>query len=181
MALTALTSMAASPAHAALSINLNGPNATFGNSSVFCSIERPCNFTDTITFTTDAPFRLVSASIVTIAVGGAGSTSDINFTSVTLDGVALSLYGLMGGVFEVGGLIGSESFAPNSTHTLTVSGVSYGTSAGLDGSYSGTLVFASNATLQTAIPEPATWVSWMLGLAAICQAMRRRHRCHVPY
>ncbi len=170
--LAALAMLSGTPAHAALSIDLTTPNANFGNPSVFCSTSSPCTFTDTITFTAPFPYNLVSGSIRTIADEGSSTTTDINFNSVTLDGVAFSISQLLGGVFEVGAL--SElSFAPLDVHTLTISGVSYGTSAGLDGSYSGTLTFASNLAVQTPIPEPATWISWIFGLAAICQSMRR--------
>jgi hypothetical protein len=174
-ALAALAVLAAGPAHAALSINLTLPSATFGNPSVFCSTSAPCAFTDTITFTAPYPYNLVSAAISTIAYDGIFTASDINLTSVTLDGVAFSLSRLLNGVFEVGAM-SETSFVPLDTHTLTISGISYGTNSGLDGSYSGTLTFASNLAIQSPIPEPATWMSWMLGLATICHSRRRTMR-----
>jgi hypothetical protein len=171
--LAALAMLAANPACAAPSIDLTLPNATFGNSSVFCSTGSLCTFTDTITFTTPHPYNLVSATITTIAVGGVGSTSDINLTSATLNGVAFSLSRLMGGIFEIGAM-SETGFLPLGAHTLVISGISYGTNAGLDGTYSGTLTFASNLAAQTAIPEPATWTSLIFGLAAIGHAQRKR-------
>jgi hypothetical protein len=162
------------PAHAALTVNLSLPSGTFDNPNVNCSAGAPCSFMDTATFTTPAPYNLVSASITTIAVGGIGSTSDINFTSVTLNGVALTLTALSGGVFEVGGLANLGFLAPGS-HTLVVSGTTFGlpgndplTGLPRDGSYSGTLTFATRA----AVPEPATWLSMVAGFAALGFAMR---------
>jgi PEP-CTERM motif len=176
IAMAGLAGLAAVPAHAALTVNIPGslPSGTFSNSSVFCGPGDgvPCTFVDTITFTTPTPYNLVSASITTIAVGGVGSTSDINFTSVTLNGQAFTLSSLMGGVFEVGGL-SSQTFLAPGTHTLVVRGITYGTDVGLDGSYSGTLTFAAN-TVQSGVPEPATWLSMMLGFGALGFAMRRQ-------
>jgi hypothetical protein len=176
IAIAGLAGLAAAPANAALTVNIPGslPSGTFGNSSVFCAAGTgaPCTFTDTITFTTPSPYNLVSASITTIAVGGVGSTSDINFTSVTLNGQTFALTSLMGGVFEVGA-INSQTFLPPGTHTLTVTGTTFGTDVGLDGSYSGTLTFAAN-TVQTGVPEPATWLSMLMGFGALGFAMRRQ-------
>ncbi len=173
IALAGFVGLMAAPAHAALTVNLSLPSGTFQNQSVFCaSGAGPCTFTDTITFSTPSPLNLVSASITTIAVGGAQSTSDINFTSVTLNGQAFTLSSLMGGVFEVGGLANQTFLAPG-THTLVVTGTTYGTAEGLDGSYSGTLTFAQNV-VQSNVPEPATWLSMIAGFSAIGFGMRRQ-------
>jgi PEP-CTERM motif len=180
MTLAGFAGLMASPAHAALSVNLSLPSGTFGNESVFCASGSgvPCTFTESVTFTTSVPLSLLSASITTIAVGGVGSTSDINLTSVTLttNGVTqvFTLSSLMGGLFEVGGLA-NIAFAAPGTHTLTVTGTTYGTSAGLDGSYSGTLTFAQNV-VQSGVPEPATWLSMIAGFGAIGFGMRRQDR-----
>jgi hypothetical protein len=176
LALAWLAGMISAPAQAALSVDLTMPNATFSNTSVFCTSGVPCTFTDTIVFSTPAPYDLMSASISTIAIGGVGSSSDIDFTSVTLDGTAFSLTRLLGGVFEVGGLSRLSFWAPG-THSLTVSGISYG-SQGLDGSYSGTLNFAVN-TPQFPLPEPSVWLTMVLGFAAIGQALRQRESTNI--
>jgi hypothetical protein len=177
--LAGLAGLAASPAHAALSVNLSLPSGTFGSPSVFCGAGDistgpvsggSCFFTETVTFDTPAPLNLVSASITTIAVGGVGSSSDINFTSVTLNGVNFALSSLIGGVFEVGGLSNLAFLAPGS-HTLTVSGYTFGSGVGADGSYSGTLTFA---TAEAPVPEPATWLSMILGFGALGFAMRNQ-------
>jgi hypothetical protein len=166
--------LSAAPAHAALTVNLSLPSGTFDNPSVFCTSTAPCSFTDTVTFTTPIPYNLVSASITTIAVGGNGSTSDINFTSVTLNGTSLPITVLLGGVFEVGGLANLPFLAPG-THTLTISGTTFGlpgndplTGLPRDGSYSGTLTFAARA-----VPEPAIWLSMIFGFTAVGFTMRR--------
>jgi hypothetical protein len=164
----------ATPAQAALTVNLSLPSGTFDNPNVNCLAAAPCPFTDTATFTAPSPYNLVSASITTIAVGGIGSTSDINFTSVSLNGVALTLTALSGGVFEVGGLANLGFLAPGS-HTLVVSGITYGlpgtdplTGLSRDSSYSGTLTFATRA----AVPEPAVWLSMLIGFGMLGFAMR---------
>jgi hypothetical protein len=170
--LAGLAGLAASPAHAALTVNLSLPSGTFDSPSVFCtSGVGGCAFTETVNFSTPSPFNLLSASITTIAVGGVGSPSDIIFTSVMLNGQAFTLTSLLGGVFEVGGLANASFLAPGN-HTLTVSGITYGTAAGQDGSYSGTLTFAE-ATTQ-AVPEPATWLSMIMGFGVLGYSMRSR-------
>jgi hypothetical protein len=178
IAMAGLAGLAASPAYAALTVsqsNFSGvaPAGTFASSSVFCTGGgTPCTFTETVTFTSSVPLNLVSATISTIAVGGIGSSSDINFTSVTLNGTAFTLGSAIGGVFEFGSLDRLSFLAPG-THTLTVQGITYGSDVGLDGSYSGTLNFAQNV-VQSGVPEPTTWLSMMLGFGALGLAMRRK-------
>jgi PEP-CTERM motif len=171
--LAGVVGIASAPAHAALSINLSLPSGTFDSPSIFCASGTSCPFSETVTFTTPSPFNLVSASITTIAVGGVGSTSDINFTSVVLDGVNFTLTSLLGGVFEVGGLANLSFLAPGS-HTLTVTGTTFGTGPGADGSYSGTLTFAAANPNTGAVPEPATWLSMIMGFGALGFAMRSK-------
>ncbi len=169
--LAGLAGLAASPAHAALTVNLSLPSGTFASPSVFCaSGVGGCTFTETVNFSTPAPFNLVSASITTIAVGGVGSTSDINFTSVVLDGQSFTLSQLLGGVLDVGGLANLSFLAPGN-HTLTVSGITYGTAEGADSSYSGTLTFAG---VEQTVPEPATWLSMIMGFGVLGYSMRSR-------
>jgi hypothetical protein len=174
--LAGVVGLGSAPAHAALSINIPGslPSGTFESSSIFCTTGAPCAFSESINFTTPVPYNLVSASISTIAVGGIGSTSDINLISVFLDGNAFTLTSLIGGVFEVGGLSNMSFVAPG-MHTLTVNGVSFGTGVGSDGSYSGTLTFATaGGGNPGAVPEPATWLSMIMGFGALGFAMRSR-------
>jgi hypothetical protein len=170
--LAGIAGLAASPAHAALSVNLSLPSGTFDSPNIFCSTGAPCAFSETVYFTTPSPLNLVSASITTIAVGGVGSTSDINFISVFLDGNAFTLTSLLGGVFEVGGLSNLSFIAPGN-HTLTVNGISFGTGPGAEGSYSGTLTFAA-ANTNNGVPEPATWLSMLMGFGALGFAMRSK-------
>jgi hypothetical protein len=172
--LAGFAALAAAPAHAALTINISLPSGTFDSPSVFCNgTPAPCSFTESITFTTPAPYNLVSASITTSAVGGNTSTSDINFTSVTLNGQALTLSSILNGQIEFGGLANQAFLAPG-THTLIVRGITYGTSAGTDGSYSGTLTFTTPTPGVAVVPEPATWLSMVLGFGLLGFSMRRR-------
>jgi hypothetical protein len=170
--LAGVAALAAAPAHAALTVNISLPSGTFESPSVFCTAGAPCTFTETVGFTTGVPFNLVSASITTSAVGAIGSTSDINFTSVTLNGQAFALSSILGGLIEFGGLANQTFLAPGN-HVLVVSGITYGTSAANDGSYSGTLTFRS-PNGEIVLPEPASWLSMMFGFGALGFAMRRR-------
>ncbi len=172
--LAGVGALAAAPAHAALTINLSLPSGTFESPSVFCTgTPAPCSFSESVTFTTPVPYNLVSASITTSAVGGNNSTSDINFTSVKLNGQALALSSILGGQIEFGGLANVAFLAPG-THTLVVQGITYGTSAGTDGSYSGTLTFTTPTPGVAVVPEPATWISMILGFGMLGFSSRRR-------
>jgi hypothetical protein len=165
--------LASAPAYATLTVNLSLPSGTFDNPNVNCVAGAPCPFSDTVTFSTPVPYNLLSASITTIAVNGVGSTSDINFTSVILDGNAFTLSPQ--GFFEFGSLANIVFVAPGN-HTLTVNGQTFGlpgndpaTGLPRDSSYSGTLTFAA----RTAVPETATWLSTLLGFGVLGFAMRR--------
>jgi hypothetical protein len=193
VAMTGLAGLMASPAIAAPTISMGSQAASFGNGNVYCGMSSssssgststtsgtsgtgvPCSFTDTIVFSTSSAFNLVAGTITTISAGGIGATGDINLTNVTLDGMSFSLAQLFGGMYETGalGIPTPLSFSAG-THTLVIKGTTFGSSAGLDGSYGGNLNFSANTVVQTGVPEPSTWLSMMLGFGALGFAMRRQ-------
>ncbi|MCY7280567.1 MAG: FxDxF family PEP-CTERM protein [Sphingomonas bacterium] len=157
-AAAALTAVA-SPAHAVETITISGPSGTFGNDQVTCAGGlATCAFTNTFNFLTPTGFNLANASITTAAAG----TSNINFTSVLLNGLAFTLSPT--GIFE-NGTLANVSLTAGANNTLIVNGQNFG-----DGAFSGTLVFAA----QSAVPEPATWAMMLLGFGAVGFSVRRR-------
>jgi hypothetical protein len=125
-------------------------SGTFGDTG----ITNP-TFTDTFTFT--LPTGLASS---TVSSTFQGATTDVNFTSVTLNGTQ----------FNVGDAGKNEfRFVDNlpvtsGPQTLIVSGTSAG-----NGSFSGTIAFAPRA-----VPEPASWALMILGFGGVGASLRRR-------
>jgi len=147
-----------SAAAAIMPVTFTAPGAdgsfsgTFGDTGITST-----TFTDTFTFT--LPTGLASS---TVSSTFQGATTDVNFTSVTLNGQT----------FNVGDA-GKNEFrfiddlsVTSGEQTLIVSGTSAG-----NGSYSGTIAFAPRA-----VPEPATWGLMILGFGGIGAMTRSRRR-----
>lgn len=116
-------------------------------------------FTDTFTFSPTLSSSLVSSSLQSI---GFTAAADIDFTSVTLNGIALTLN-------RVGPLDYAFTSAPfplTGALTLIVSGKS-----GTNASYSGTI---NMNAVTAAVPEPETFAMLGAGLAVVGFAARRR-------
>lgn len=147
-------------ANAALVVTLTGPTSgTFASSPVPCaSTALPCTFNDVANFITPAGMQLVSATISSTRTSQA---TDINFSSVTLNGINF----LVGstGVTEFR-FLNNLGIAPGGNNVLAVSGQSWG-----EGGYSGVLSFA-------AVPEPSTWLMMILGVGIAGAALRRRRQ-----
>lgn len=120
------------------------------------SVASPANFTSTFTFTLPAT-GVTSASITSVATM---MSNDLDFTSVLLNGTALTLGSTGQTEFR---FIGNLPTAPG-VQTLIVNGIARGT-----GSFGGSISFSPTA----AIPEPATWALMLLGFAAVGFSMRR--------
>ena len=117
-------------------------------------------FTDTFDFNVLGPV-LASASLITI---GLTPAQNVDFTSATLNGVALSLSPT--GVAEA-------AFTPSELGLtgplqLVVTGLT-GAGGGISSSYAGTV----NVTM---IPEPGTWALMLSGLSGIGFMARRQNR-----
>ncbi|VAW05529.1 hypothetical protein MNBD_ALPHA04-1828 [hydrothermal vent metagenome] len=144
-----MTIAAPSAANAAHTIVFDGTSGTFSNESIAVGA-----FSDTFTFSVVLPGNL--ASTVSSVLGS--QMSNIDFTSVTLNGIDFDI--LASGAVEFRQVLNLA--AGTNPQTLIVSGISGG-----NGSYAGTLAFAS-------VPEPATWGMLIFGFGAIGGAMRRR-------
>lgn len=153
IAAAALT-LAASSSFAATTVTLTqdalNPNKYTGGFYVTHSSA----FTDTFEFSPTLSSSLVSASLISI---GFTPAADIKFTSVTLNGYALSI---VNGVVDTA--VTASQLNLTGPLTLVVSGLS-----GSNASYSGTINV-------TAVPEPETFAMLGAGLAVVGFAARRR-------
>jgi len=127
-------------------------SGTFGDRGIATA-----TFTDTFTFT--LPTGLASTVVNSTLQG---SSTDVNFTSVTLNGVTFNV-----------GAAGQNEFrfldnlpVTSGTQTLTITGTSAG-----NGSYDGTLAFAPAVR---GVPEPASWALMIVGFGAAGAMLRRR-------
>ena len=163
MALASVSAlMVAVPSNAALTISpIVTGSATFDNGDVTCAPTAPCSFSDLATFVTPAGYNTIAATISSIQLDAA---SNIDFTSVTLNGMAFTQ--ISNGVFEFRVLPGMLVSA-GATNTLAVAGTTGG-----NGSYSGTLVFSNAPT----VPETATWAMMISGFGLVGGALRLRRK-----
>jgi hypothetical protein len=147
---------AASAAIIPVTFSAVGSDGSFSGTFGDTGITNP-TFTDTFTFT--LPTGLASS---TVSSTFQGATTDVNFTSVTLNGTQFNV-----------GAAGKNEFGfldnlpvTNGTQTLIVSGTSAG-----NGSFAGTIAFAPRA-----VPEPATWALMILGFGGVGGMVRNRRR-----
>lgn len=143
--------------------------ATIGNTpQVGGTVAAPVSFSDSFLFTIGPPGGALigtgSGSIIT-STSLQFSATDLDLTSVTVNGVALTITRTAGGLIESSGTSNVNIFG-GQLNNITVTGVSRGL-----GSYGGNLTF-----IPTAVPEPGTWAMMLLGFGAIGFSMRRRRR-----
>jgi hypothetical protein len=170
-AVAATVSFAAAPsANAAQYLTITGPSGTFGDNSVTCAgAAVSCSFSRTFMFTTPAGYNLSSADISSILTGNNQATN-LDFTSVTLNGVNFNI--LSTGIQEFRNLL-NQTLTAGASNTLLVSGTvgaADSTSPAM-ASFSGNLSFA---TQVAAVPEPATWGLMVIGFGMIGAAARSR-------
>jgi len=161
---------AAPSAQAAQFLTISGPSGNFGDDSVTCANGGVfCSFTRTFSFTTPVGFNLASSDISSILTGTNGATN-IDFTTVTLNGVNFNT--LSTGTQEFRNLL-NQTLVAGGVNTLFVSGNvgAAGSAAAADASFSGNLSFA---TAASAVPEPATWGLMVVGFGMIGSAARGR-------
>jgi hypothetical protein len=118
------------------------------------------SFTDTWNFTLPSGFE--SATISSILTS---TSNNVNFTSVTLNGVPFTVDST--GAFESEHLL--NGFTNGGPQTLVVSGNVNGEGVG-SGAYGGTVAFSP------AVPEPATWALMIAGVALAGGALRLARR-----
>jgi hypothetical protein len=126
--------------------------AEFGQSGIaFGAFNHTFNFTFPSAGT-------ASTGVTSIKVSGKPSTN-IDFTSVTLNGKA---FAITNGVFDLATL--DDWAVPAGVQTLVVQGTSGG-----NGSYTVDLAFAP-------VPEPATWAMMIIGFGAAGSMVRARRK-----
>ena len=146
----------------ALANNVNPPPIDVSSGTAYFGALHTDNapFTDTFDFNVLGPV-LASASLITI---GLTPAQNVDFTSATLNGVALSLSptGVAEAAFTFAelGLTGPLQ--------LVVMGTT-GAGGGFSSSYAGTVNV-------TQIPEPGTWALMLSGLSGIGFMARRQNR-----
>nr|WP_314446864.1 FxDxF family PEP-CTERM protein [uncultured Sphingomonas sp.] len=144
--------------------------ATIGNTpQVGGTTAAPVSFSDSFLFTIGPPggglIGTGSGSIITSS-SLLFSTTDLDLTSVIVNGVALTISRTADGLIESAGASNVSIFS-GQLNNITVTGISRGL-----GSYGGNLTF----TPVAAIPEPGTWALMLLGFGAIGFSMRHRRR-----
>ena len=145
--------------------------ATIGNTpQVGGTVAAPVSFSDSFLFTIGPPGGALigtgSGSIIT-STSLQFSATDLDLTSVIVNGVALTITRTAGGLIESSGTSNVNIFS-GQLNNITVTGVSRGL-----GSYGGNLTFVPTAA---AVPEPGTWALMLLGFGAVGFSMRRRRR-----
>ena len=134
------------------------------------SVATPASFTDVFNFI--LPVNGTGAgSITNIAASFEGAT-DIDFTSVLINGVAATIQKSLGGVVELAFGSGVSLMAGN--NNITVTGLARG-----NGSYGGNISFIADAV--PAVPEMGTWGMMILGFVGMGAAMRRRRNTTVTF
>ena len=144
------------PAHAATVIDLEDEGTGTLTGEFSGSVRTAGEFSQVFTFFLPEN-GFTAATITTIAVNMA---SNIDFTSVTLNGVEFSLS--PNGRVEGGNIF---QFTNPGEQTLIVNGIS-----GANAGFSGVVTFAPG------IPEPGVWLLMILGIGAVGGAMRYRRR-----
>jgi PEP-CTERM motif len=158
-AMAASMLLVAPAAYAAQEISFTPPavdgsiSGTFGNVGLAEGA-----FEDTFTF--NWPSNGTGGATISSVFSSA--LTDVNFTSVTLNGKEFDI--LSTGSVEFRKL---EDLLLPVANTLVVKGWSGGS-----GSYSGTLAFAPTA----AVPEPATWAMMIIGFGAAGSMVRSRRK-----
>ncbi|MBB3691801.1 FxDxF family PEP-CTERM protein [Sphingomonas sp. BK580] len=121
------------------------------------------NFSDTFTFT--LPTNGLGSGTVTTSVTDLFSVNDLDFYSVTINGIAATITKTGGGQNEVA-FVNSVPITAGKLNELVVTGYSRG-----NGAYGGQATFTP---ISSAVPEPATWAMMIMGFGVVGYAMRRR-------
>ena len=166
-----VASFMSSGAQAAEFIQITGPSGNFGDNEVICTAgaASPCSFTRSFSFLTPTAFNNVTVDISSI-IAAMNPNTDINFTSVMLNGVNFNVVAT--GPQELRNLF-NQSLVSGQNNIINVVGtVGQAGSSPANASFGGNLSFASVA----AVPEPATWMLMLMGMAGIGFSMRRKEK-----
>ena len=169
LAITALLiagGMFAAPAQAAQTLVISGPSGIFGDTGIGCGVGEatPCSFTRTFSFATPTGYNVVSLDVSSILSSAA---TDINFTTVTFNGVAFN--NIASGIQEFRNLLMQGLRTDGTDNVLVVSGTTGGAAS-----------FSGNLSFSQAVPEPGTWGLMLLGFGAVGASMRRRRARAIP-
>jgi hypothetical protein len=145
-------------ANAAQVLTISGSSGIFGDDAV----NEVGAFQRTFNFLTPAGFNLASSDISSI-LSGTDGTTNIDFTTVTLNGVNFNT--VQTGTQEFRNLL-NQTIVAGANNTLFVSGTSGGAAA-----FSGNLTFSA---VTSAVPEPGTWAMMLIGFAGIGYSMRKK-------
>jgi hypothetical protein len=101
-------------------------------------------------------------SLTTVAASFHGAT-DLDFTSVLINGAAATISKSLNGIVEIA--FGAGLALPAGMNSIVVNGISRG-----NGSYGGSIAFTPS------VPETATWGMMILGFVGMGVAMRYRRK-----
>jgi hypothetical protein len=131
-------------------------SANLGN-----TITTPGAFTDVFNFLLPTS-GVGGGSVTTVAASFMGAT-DLDFTSVLINGAAATISKSVNGIVEIAS--GSGVLLSAGANSISVSGISRGNS-----SYGGSIAFTPS------VPETATWGMMILGFVGMGAAMRYRRK-----
>jgi hypothetical protein len=141
-------------------IGRNGIGSTTDIGPGVGSPSSPLSFEDTYFFIIDAD-GLGSGAVTTSLSGALGGITDVDFTSVTINGTPVPQS--PNGAFEFAGIT-NYPIVSGANNYLVITGTARG-----NGSYGGNLTF-------TPVPEPGTWAMMLFGFGAVGFGMRRRQK-----
>jgi hypothetical protein len=134
-----------------------GPiSANFGN-----TVTSKGNFTDTFNFL--LPTSGVGGGTVTTVAAKFHTATDLDFTSVLINGASAAIVKSANGIVEFASSAGIS--LPGGMNSIVITGLSRG-----NGSYGGSLSFTPS------VPETATWGMMLIGFVGMGAAMRYRRK-----
>lgn len=146
------------------------PSDSFAGAMNCTTVESPCTFMNSYTFTTPANTSSVNVSVN--SVDGVPMT-DINFTNIILNNGTSNTgtFSVTNGTVDTAALLGATLIA-GATNTLTIF-ASAANPGAVDANFGLTLAFTPTAS---GVPEPATWAMMLVGFGAAGYSLRRRKR-----
>lgn len=166
LALATVAALVPAAAQAAPTVVNFGPVITTNSGTYSAKLTGTSgNFTDIFTFSAPAGYNLQSIDLSSNYTGK-NYIANVNFTSATLNGVALNIVST--GQAEIRNLFDQPLWA--GVNTISLMG-NAGYKGKVDAVFGGNLSFARNS-----VPEPSIWAFMILGLGGVGGAMRRRNR-----